>query len=231
MGASNRAQPRRRSTTRQKPTANGSTTTTETTVTAGPMAKKRRAMPSASGPAGRTEKARPGDSTAAAEAAVGAAPTAAPVVRTKSLPAKNPVASAAGGASQSTSRSKSRTAKPTPAAAAPATGSSGGTNSREAKSAAAATAVVADRYDVDRPGGHDGVTASRLADQLANDPSAMKELGAFFSARQGQGCGPLFRACVDELDRVVQARDWAGPGELAQGVSLYSRSPSRVGGH
>lgn len=98
--------------------------------------------------------------------------------------------------------------------------------------AGSATAVAADldRYNINRPGGHDGMKASELLDRFVGSPEAMAALASSFTHRREQRpvtgdpqttSGALFSASVADLDVLaVEHLLGATSGDIIRGVAL-----------
>lgn len=97
--------------------------------------------------------------------------------------------------------------------------------------AASATAVAADldRYNINRPGGHDGMEASELLNRLVDNPESVDALASLFTSRRGQRpvtgnpqktSGALFSAMVGDLDALAVKHLRAESGDINRGVAL-----------
>ncbi|CAN0220840.1 unnamed protein product [Scytosiphon promiscuus] len=109
-------------------------------------------------------------------------------------------------------------------------GGNGGAASVE-PAAASATAVAADldRYNINRPGGHDGIKASELLDRFVDSPEAMAALAGSFTRRREQGpvtgdpqtqSGARFSALVADLDVLAVEHLGGTSGDIIRGVAL-----------
>ena len=83
-----------------------------------------------------------------------------------------------------------------------------------------------DRYNINRPGGHDGLKASRLLDRFVGSPPAMDALVRGFESRREQqkSSGMAFSMAVEDLDALAVEYLEATTGDIKNGVALAAAS-------